>query len=79
MRNFQYTFETHKRSFISAFSIRMTVLLMKFWKRKFNLVLSFRGNLFEDVFFTVAKGRKAKFSMDLRNSSLLNPNKCFLE
>ena len=55
MRNFQYTFETRKRSFISAFSICMTVLLMKFWKRKFNLVLSFRDNLFEDVFFTVTK------------------------
>ena len=27
MRNFQDTFETHKRSFISAFSICMTITL----------------------------------------------------
>ena len=28
MRNFQYTFETHKQSFISAFTICMTVPLV---------------------------------------------------
>ena len=31
MRNFQDTFETQKRSFISAFSICMTVPLNLFW------------------------------------------------
>ena len=34
MRNFQDTFETQKRLFISAFSIRMTIPL-NFFKREF--------------------------------------------
>ena len=32
MRNFQDSFETHKQSFISAFSICMTVSLIERWK-----------------------------------------------
>ena len=35
MRNFQDSFETHKQSFISAFSFYMTVPLEPLWKHVF--------------------------------------------
>ena len=46
MRNFQHTFETRKRPFISVFSICMTIPLAKIdWNDFFekNLVLRFLG------------------------------------
>ena len=48
MRNFQDTFETRKRSFISAFSICMTVPLIKnfFIKKKKQQVLDVPLELF---------------------------------
>ena len=40
MQNFQDTFETLKRSFISAFAICMTVILIKAYRKFYKLYQS---------------------------------------
>ena len=71
MRNFQDSFETRKRSFISAFSICMTVPLSKNPKILFEQITLKLNLLWIDLFavFSVIKNQ-------LRNNS--NVSKCHL-
>ena len=62
MRNFQDTFKTRKRSFISAFSIRMTVPLMVFLP---NILKYYSGDLLKNILRWGDTGKRQKQPLEV--------------
>ena len=69
MQNFQDTFEIHKRSFISAFSICMTVPLRD--RRKISLLILSEFRRINLVLFPLKMSENLWFSDDFRGEQKL--------